>query len=508
MIYSFSNFGYEGSLVSVESDVRRGIPATDIVGLADSQVKEERERVTSAFKNSNVPYPTERVLIALSPCDLKKSGCGYDLPICVSVICANENKELPHPTLIMGETELCGNVRAVKSVYASVKTAMTNGINHFIIPIANKNEIAEIEGISVLFVSSLAECYSKMFDESNYETIRLSEQTEESDPNETVINGVAFSNVLNEEVKGTTLNPRFLRALIIAVSGHHHIIGIGRPGNGKTMTTQKMLMFLPKLSNDEKQSVTRIYSLSGLLSARHGYVKFPPFRMPHQTASIEGICGGGIDCRPGEISLSHNGILFLDEMAEFRSSVLQMLRVPMESKTITLSRAGRTTTYPSNFTLIGVTNPCPCGNYGDKERICLCSAKSVEQYWKKFSAPLLDRCILIDSSAKNDDEKICNYSTEELRQMVANATNLQRAKGSYNADLSPLEIEVLKNSSSKEVVDFANSKESEILSPRRTAMLWKIALTIANLDNREVLNLEDMNESYSLVKTYSWTDFD
>lgn len=499
MIYSFSNFGYEGSLVSVESDVRRGIPACDIVGLADAQVKETRERVQCAFKNSNVPYPTERVLISLSPCDLRKEGCGFDLPICVSVICANEQKELPYPTMIMGETELNGSIRAVKGVFACVQNAISNGISHFILPLANKNEVSSIEGINVLFVSSLSDCYSQMFDSDSYESVMT--ESEETSETETVVNGIAFNDEQYEEIKGTTINPRFLKALIVAISGHHHILGVGRVGNGKTMTVQKLPMFLPRLTKEEKESVSRIFSLSGLLSSNRPSINYPPFRMPHQTASIEGICGGGASCRPGEISLSHNGILFLDETAEFRCSVLQMLRVPMESKQITLSRAGRTTVYPSNFTFIGATNPCPCGNLGDKERICLCSLKSIEQYWKKFSAPLIDRCIVCDTNAKNDEERVCTYSTEEIRKCVANATKIQREKGVYNADLSPIEILELQNNSSNEVRNFAQKKENE-LSPRRIAMLWKVALTIANLDNRKEINLADMNESFSLVKNF------
>lgn len=504
MIYSFSTFGYEGSLISVESDIRRGIPSIDIVGLSDGQVKESRERMQSAFRNSGIEFPTERVLLSLSPADLKKEGTSFDLPLALSVITSNEKKELPHDTLVMGELELSGNIRQVRGIYASVKTALSSGIKNIIIPSNNYNEVKEIYGIRILKADNLKEVYSKMYDESNYlETVPNT--IEEISEHEEVVNGIVFNNRYYEESSfdEKRMNPRLLKALAIAISGHHHLIGYGKPGNGKTLTTQFSQFFIPNLTNEESQATTRIHSLSGLISPTSPMVKNPPFRLPHQTASIEGMCGGGPNCRPGEISLSHNGILFLDEMAEFRSSVIQMLRVPMESKAITLSRAGRSTTYPSNFTLIGMTSPCPCGNYGSKDRLCLCSARSIEMYWRKFSSPLLDRCILIDTDYRSPRDEENYYTLSDLRKMVANATVIQRKSGKYNGDLTPNEIEEFKKLQSEKVLNIAEELCEVLESPRRISMLWKVAKTVANLDNRENLTVEDLNESYQLCKNFS-----
>ena len=504
MIYSFSTFGYEGSLISVESDIRRGIPCIDIVGLADGQIKESRERMQSAIRNSGIEFPTERVLIALSPADLKKEGTSFDLPLALSVITSNEKKELPQDTLVMGELELNGTIRQVRGIYAGVKTALSSGIKNFIIPSNNFNEVKEIYGIRILKADNLSEVYSKMYDQSNYiETVP--DTKKEISEHEEVVNGIVFNNqyYVESSYDLKRMNPRLLKALAIAISGHHHLIGYGKPGNGKTCTTQFAQFFTPNLTNEESQETTRIYSLSGLLSPTSPMVKNPPFRIPHQTATIEGMCGGGPHCRPGEVSLSHNGILFLDEMAEFRNSVIQMLRVPMESKKITLSRAGRSTIYPSNFTLIGMTNPCPCGNYGNEERICLCSAKSLEMYWRKFSSPLLDRTLIIDTDYRSPKDEENYYTLSDLRKMVANATVIQRKSGKYNGDLTPLEIDEYAKKQSETVQNVAEELCEVLETPRRIAMLWKVAKTVANLDNRENLTVEDLNESYQLCKNFS-----
>ena len=508
MIYSFSTFGYEGSLISVESDIRRGIPCIDIVGLADGKVKESRERIQVAIRNSGIEFPNERVLLSLSPADLRKDGNSFDLALALSVITSNEKKELPNDTLVMGELELNGNIRQVRGIYAGVKTALSSGIKNFIISGNNFNEVKEIQGIRILKADNLSEVYSKMYDEKNYiETVLDTEEEIKND--EEVVNGIVFNNQYYEEsyYDLKRMNPRLLKALAIAISGHHHLIGYGKPGNGKTCTTHFAQFFTPSLSNEESQVTTRIFSLSGLLSPTSPMVKNPPFRLPHQTATIEGMCGGGTHCRPGEVSLSHNGILFLDEMAEFRSSVLQMLRVPMESKKITLSRAGRSTTYPSNFTLIGMTNPCPCGNYGNEERICLCSAKSIEMYWRKFSSPLLDRCMLIDTDYRSPRDEINYYTLSSLRKMVANATVIQRKSGKYNGDLTPYEIEEFKKLQSEKVLNVADELSEVLENPRRISMLWKVAKTVANLETRENLTVEDLHESYQLCKNFSLINF-
>lgn len=493
-IYSFSPFGYEGSLVSVEVDLRRGIPAVDVVGLADGAVKETRERVRSAVINSGFEFPSERVLISLSPADLKKEGAGFDLPVALGILNAKEDSGfIEENVLVMGELELSGRVRAVKGIHAACSTAFASGIQYAIVPKANFEEACSVQGLKVAGVESLEEAVSALKDVTCFgKAFEIKEESAES---------VLFSDEEGEDIDGLELPKRLIRAIEIAVAGKHNLLITGRPGCGKTMAVQRLIPLLtPKLTVDESQSVTRIWSLAGLMKPTEPLVRKTPFRIPHQTASIEGICGGGPNCRPGEISLAHNGVLFLDEAAEFRSSVLQMLRVPLESHTITLSRAGRSTTYPANFQLIMATNPCPCGNYGSKEKICLCSAKSVEQYWKKFSAPLIDRIGII-LNMDEEDEK-CRVDVDELRNHIRTAFEIQRKNSDYNNNLSSWDL----SEKAKLDDEAMNILDSWVIKhdvgTRRESNILKVCLTIANMDGREIISKDDVLEAISYSKTF------
>lgn len=493
-IYSFSPFGYEGSLVSVEVDLRRGIPAVDVVGLADGAVKETRERVRSAVINSGFEFPSERVLISLSPADLKKEGAGFDLPVALGILNAEEHSGfINENVLVMGELELSGRVRAVKGIHAACSTASGSGIQYAIVPKANFEEACSVQGLKVAGVESLEEAVSALKDVTCFgKAFEIKEESSES---------VLFSDEEGEDIDGLELPKRLIRAIEIAVAGKHNLLITGRPGCGKTMAVQRLIPLLtPNLTVDESQSVTRIWSLAGLMKPTEPLVRKTPFRIPHQTASIEGICGGGPNCRPGEISLAHNGVLFLDEAAEFRSSVLQMLRVPLESHTITLSRAGRSTTYPANFQLIMATNPCPCGNYGSKEKICLCSAKSVEMYWRKFSAPLIDRVGVILNM--DDSEEKCSIDIEELRKHIKTAFEIQRKNPAYNNNLSPWDL----SEKAKLDDEAMNILDSWVIKhdvgTRRESNILKVSLTIANMDGREIISKDDVLEAISYSKTF------
>ena len=493
-IYSFSPFGYEGSLVSVEVDLRRGIPAVDVVGLADGAVKETRERVRSAVINSGFEFPQERVLISLSPADLKKEGAGFDLPVALGILNAEEDSGfIEENVLVMGELELSGRVRAVKGIHAACSTAFDSGIQYAVVPKANFEEACSVHGLKVAGVESLEEAVSALKDVTCFgKAFEIKEESSES---------ISFSDEEGEDIDGLELPKRLIRAIEIAVAGKHNLLITGRPGCGKTMAVQRLIPLLtPNLTVDESQSVTRIWSLAGLMKPTEPLVRKTPFRIPHQTASIEGICGGGPNCRPGEISLAHNGVLFLDEAAELRSSVLQMLRVPLESHTITLSRAGRSTTYPANFQLIMATNPCPCGNYGSKEKICLCSAKSVEQYWKKFSAPLIDRIGII-LNMDEEDEK-CMVDVDELRKHIKIAFEIQRKNPAYNNNLSTWDL----SEKAKLDDEAMNILDSWVIKhdvgTRRESNILKVSLTIANMDGREIISKDDVLEAISYSKTF------
>lgn len=420
-IYSFSPFGYEGALISIEVDLRHGIPATDIVGLADCAVVESRERVKAAIRNSGLEYPSERVLISLSPADLKKEGAGFDLPIALGVL----QKEFTENVLVMGELELSGYIRPVRGIHAACSTALASGIQYAIVPRENLDE-ALATGIKAIGCDTLAYAFDLPEDLSTRK----------------IASAGGYDNTITfrqpDAESKIKMTEKEMLAIVVASSGRFNMMFFGSPGCGKTILLQYMQYLQPSLSANEVQSVKRIYSLAGLPIKDETKV-YPPFRMPHQTASIEGICGGGPNCRPGEITLAHNGVLFLDEAAEFRSSVLQMLRVPLENKSITLSRAGRTTVYPANFQLLLALNPCPCGNYGSSQKICLCSAKSVDLYWRKIGGPLLDRVpIRLHIDPAEGERK--EYSLEELQSYVKKATEKSRAIGTSFRDLSAEQV--------------------------------------------------------------------
>ncbi len=512
-IFSFSPFGYEGALVTVEVDLRRGIPAIDVVGLADGAVKEARERMQAAIRNSGFNFPPERVLISLSPADLKKEGAGFDLPIALGVLCAeamdkNSAEFIDEKILIMGELELSGKIRPVKGVHAAVSTAAAAGIYRCIVPEENAREAREIKGVKVYGADILQNAFYALQNSSFFETKDSANNDEQSEIPENCenINGVLFPQVTPgfefEQIKG---QKKLVRALQIAAAGAHNLLALGAPGCGKTMAIQKFPVLTSLLTHEEAQSVTRIWSLAGLIKPSQGLVITPPFRMPHQTASIEGICGGGPNCRPGEISLAHNGVLFLDEAAEFRTSVLQMLRVPLESGSITLSRAGRSTVYPARFQLLMAVNPCPCGNYGSKTKLCLCSAKSIEMYWKKFSAPLLDRVdlrVFVENESENSKQKVTEInSTEELRKKIANAVNAQRKRqGKKNSMLQTTEISHICELSAQgqNILDKAINRYG--FSPRAIASILKISRTIADLEGNEKIQEENLSEAIDFRK--------
>ncbi len=513
-IFSFSPFGYEGALVTVEIDLRRGIPAIDIVGLADSAVKESRERMQAAIRNSGYAFPPERVLISLSPADLKKEGAGFDLPIALGVLAKScESGSFgDDPILVMGELELSGRVRPVKGIHAAVSTAVANGITKCIVPEQNAEEAREVCNARVYGTDTLQNAFLALEKEELFTSKSTNSFNENYIPTGCEsIDGVLFTKATDyyefSQIKGQR---NLIRALQISAAGGHNLLAMGAPGCGKTMSIQKFPALNPILSVNEAQSVTRIWSLAGLIKESEPLIRIPPFRMPHQTASIEGICGGGINCRPGEISLAHNGVLFLDEAAEFRSSVLQMLRVPLENKSITLCRAGRSTIYPADFQLLMAVNPCPCGNFGSKSKICLCSLKSIELYWKKFSAPLLDRIdlrVFVDNESNADETQLENKkraglnSTLEIRKSIAVAVKMQKARQKVrNANLAPQDIANYcpLDLETKETLNNAANRYS--LSPRGIASCIKISRTIADLEGEATIKARHMAEAVSFRK--------
>lgn len=504
MIYSFQRFGYEGCLVNIEVDLRQGIPAVDIVGLIDGSASETRERVRSAISNSGFEFPPERVLISLSPADLRKDGTDHDLALALAILAAKDDFPRSQDTsvLVLGSLELSGRILPARGTYAALTSAKAFGIKYAIV--SKDCEVSEIDGLAIIRVENLKEAYDKLCALEEYEVYEAPADSEEIKITFTKSDKDSLDtlNEINGENAETIAGMKY--AMAVAAAGRHNIIAIGSPGCGKTMLLQRLPEITPDFVTEENAYVTtRIWSLAGLLKPNTGALKSRPFRMPHQTASIEGICGGGPDCRPGEISLAHGGTLFLDEAAEFRSSVLQMLRVPLESKTITLSRAGRCTVFPADFQLAMATNPCPCGNYGSKTKICLCSLKSIDQYWKKFSAPLLDRVDI--RYFFGGDYKLptsIDLSLEGIRAMVKQAWEIQyKRQGKLNRDLTYEELLTYAPLSKDVDTMLTNATVRYGYSPRAIASIRKLARTIADMNGFKDIDTACMSVALELRKT-------
>ena len=490
-IYSFSPFGYEGSTVTVEVDLRRGIPAVDIVGLADACVSASRARIREAIAQSGFDFPQERVLISLSPADLYKEGSTFDLAVALAILAEKEGIKTEN-VLVMGELTARGDVLPVRAVEAALQTVHEQGIRYAIIP-ATGNVASIPDGMEVASVTTLGGAYdtlkmngfSKPDNKPSDGGFKVEFEPVDFDNNLDCINGI-------DGLK---------YAMAVAVAGRHNILAYGAPGCGKTLTFQHMPELLPKLTKDEIQAVDRIYSLAGLSGTDCVVNHTRPFRMPHQFTTIESMCGGGASLKPGEITLAHNGVLFLDEAAEFRSSVLQMLRVPVEAGQVTLSRAGRSTVFPARFQLVMAANPCPCGNYGVKDRVCLCSARSIDQYWRKFGGPLLDRISVRFNMSTQNGMEVSKWSLEALRRKIRIAWERQyKRQGKLNQDLEPMYVlEYCKMSDgARGLLD--EEELARDLSPRALANIMKLARTIADMHDT-ANDLFPEEETDSLIQT-------
>ncbi|MBQ5781292.1 MAG: YifB family Mg chelatase-like AAA ATPase [Spirochaetaceae bacterium] len=515
-IFSFSPFGYEGLLVTVEVDLRRGIPAVDLVGLADNAVKESRERMRSAIRNSGFDFPLERILISLSPADIRKEGSGFDLAIALAVLGEKNKEVVPRlrekgRVLVMGELELSGNVRGVRGVHAAVSTALEKGFSFCIIPKENQQEVSEIgqdasgnTEIKIFPVSSLEEAFEVISTLPEEFFCTKEEKRKASFPEKIEFDEVFADSDLSVVKKQNVL----LRGMELAAAGGHNLLAYGPPGCGKTLALQRFSSIIPLLNREEGRSVTRIYSLAGLIPAGGKALKTAPFRQPHQSSSLEGMIGGGPQCRPGEISLAHNGVLFLDEASEFKPSVLQSLRIPLETGSIFLSRAGRHTTFPARFQLLLATNPCPCGNLGSSEHICTCPPQNVQRFWRKFSAPFLDRIDLripvYENFRLEMESFICDdsflekerFSSAEIQKKVEKARRIQfQRQNCLNSHLLPEQMEKICSLTDRIKTLLMEEGEKNNFSKRGIESCVKIARTIADLDESAEIRENHMEEA-------------
>ena len=373
--------GIDALKVGVEIDVSGGLPGIVVVGLPDTAVQESRERVKAALRNAGYALPMRKIVINLTPADLRKEGPSFDLPISVGIMAASEqvSAQLLGDHLFLGEVSLDGSLRSVAGVLPIAAAAHNMGIAGLVVPVDNAQEAAVVQGLAVYGFKYLSEVADFLNKPEHYQPVQL---------NVTEIAKTSSGSADLKDVKGQA---HARRALEIAAAGGHNLIFVGPPGSGKTMLARRLSGILPPLSFAEALEVTQIHSVAGLLKNRGSLVSDRPFRSPHHSASGPSLVGGGSFPRPGEISLAHRGVLFLDELTEFKRDVLEFLRQPLEDGYVTISRTRQSVTLPAQFTLVASTNPCACGYYGDTIQQCTCSPRQREQYWAKLSGPLMDR---------------------------------------------------------------------------------------------------------------------
>nr|WP_271716115.1 YifB family Mg chelatase-like AAA ATPase [Anaeromicropila herbilytica] len=495
--YSAAIHGIDGVIVNVEADVSDGLPTFEMVGFLSSEVREAKERVRISIKNSGFRLSPKRITINLSPADLKKEGTAFDLPIAVTILSAFgyiTQSNLEH-TLIIGELSLNGQINPVNGVLPIVHSAKEQGFYRCIVPIANVKEGAVVSDIDVIGVNTLEQVVQYLNNDKYIEPEYV--DIDSLFQNQMMQSANDFSDVTGQESTK--------RAILVAVSGMHNILMIGPPGSGKTMLSKRIPSIMPELSFDESMEISKVYSVAGLLDNNHALVLERPFRAPHHTITTSALAGGGKVPRPGEISLASRGVLFLDELPEFNKNTLEILRQPLEDKSITIARLNATYSYPTAFMLVAAMNPCNCGYYPDRKR-CNCSINEVKRYLGKVSMPLMDRVDICSETYsvnyKDLEKKENSVSSLELRKEVKRVREIQlerykNEKFNFNSLLTPQLMNTycgLERSEKKLLEDVFDKLN---LTARAYHKILKVARTIADLDDSERIKRIHLSEAIS-----------
>lgn len=497
-VYSCALQGVDGKTIEVEVDISHGLPAYNTVGLPEAAVRESRERVRSALKNSGYRFPDDRITVNLAPADIRKEGTGFDLPIAIGILLATgiiREKNLGD-YMVMGELSLDGSVRPVKGALSMTAAARDRKFKGVVVPVANAREASVVSDIEIVPVNFLHEVVDHFNGDNiiNHTDLYFSQpepQRQDADHD--------FSEVMGQE------NAR--RAIEIAAAGNHNLVMSGPPGSGKTMMARRIPGILPTLSFEEALETTKIHSVAGLLDAGLGLVTNRPYRSPHHTISDAGLIGGGANPKPGEVSLSHNGVLFLDELPEFKKTVLEMLRQPLEDRRVTISRAMGSVTYPSSFMLIAAMNPCPCGYLGDPGHECKCGQALISRYKSKISGPLMDRIDIqvevpqvnyksLMSAKKSEGSAEIRIRVEEARKIQAKRFSKTRIK--TNAEMSGRHIKAFCSIDSAITGFLEKASERLGLSARGVSRILKISRTIADLEKSQDIAHHHVAEAIQL----------